>query len=176
MGNRVFAYAFPSTFLIPFVMEPLFSIVLPYHIMGLLLRSHAGVRGTEAEKSMAFFTPMDMGRYGDLCLNVTITSFILMFPSGRMLPIFVALVVCHSYVYFYDKYRVLRAVPAFEFSSSSIEWCAQRLLMVPTGFILVAAIYKGNCLDVSPYCVRENHLVCAMVGAFFMHIAVHWML
>merc|ERR1740121_2332630 len=135
LGKRLYDYCFPSTFFLPFIFEPIFSIYVPYHIMKLLLRSHAGVRGREAEKSLDFFCPMDLARYGDLVLNVILASLIFFYPAGEMLKLFLALIISHGYVYVLDKYRVLRAVPGFCFAGSSADICAQAILAIPCGFI-----------------------------------------
>merc|ERR1719231_137038 len=79
VGDRLFAYCFPATFLIPFLMEPIFAIFVPYYICKLLLRTHPECRGREAEKSMDFFAPMDTGRYGDLLLNLMLSVLIVFF-------------------------------------------------------------------------------------------------
>merc|ERR1719324_1945931 len=76
LGTRLFAYCFPSTFFIPFLMEPIFAIFFPFQICKLLLRTHPECRGREAEKALDFFAPMDMGRYGDLLLNVNLAVLI----------------------------------------------------------------------------------------------------
>merc|ERR1740129_1470030 len=78
LGQRLFAYCFTGTFLLPFIAEPIFAIYAPYHLMKLLLRTHPEVRGRDAEKSMEFFCPMDMGRYGDIMLNVMLSSPLLL--------------------------------------------------------------------------------------------------
>mmetsp|Transcript_110251 Transcript_110251/g.235457 ORF Transcript_110251/g.235457 Transcript_110251/m.235457 type:complete len:991 (-) Transcript_110251:99-3071(-) len=175
LGRRLFDYCFPSTFFIPFVFEPLFAIYMPYHLMKLLVRTHKNVRGREAEKSFEFFLPMDLGRYGDLVLNVILTSLIFFFPAGEMLKLFLALICSHIFIYFYDKYRILRAGPGFCFAGNSADNCTQAILAIPCGFMAACAVFKGNCLDMSPYCIHEDHLFEACCGAFITHVAFHWL-
>lgn len=173
MGRRLFAYAFPSTFLIPFLMEPIFSMWLPYVIQVLLLRTHPGVRGREAEKSMDFFTPMDLGRYGDVVLNVMLLTMVFVFPANSFSTLMVYLILSHVYIYFYDKLRVLRHVPAFDCSDNTVDRAALMLLTVPCGIILVCAIMEANCYGWAFTCFADNSLAVASLVAFLLHVAVH---
>jgi hypothetical protein len=177
LGRRLFQYCFPATFLIPFIMEPIFAIYLPYHIMKLLLGRYAGVRKREAEKTMEFFTPMDMARYGDLALNVLLVVLIFFFPAGQMLKLFLGLIVSHIFVYYYDKYRVLRASPAFCFAGNATDEWAQAIMVLPCGFTLVAIVFKANCVIMPDYmCLQNYRLGLAMFAAFMIHCIVHLML
>merc|ERR1740138_1666687 len=144
--------------------------------MKLFLGRHKGIRGREAEKTLQFFTPMDLARYGDLTLNIVLTSLIFFFPAGEMLKLFLALIISHFFIYCYDKYRVLRAVPGFCFAGDSAEKCAQSILALPCAFILAAIVFKGNCLEMSPYCMEQRPLFISCLCAFSLHLAVHWTL
>merc|ERR1712048_1233315 len=161
----------------PFVAEPVFAIFIPYHIMMLLLRSHKGVRGREAEKSLEIFIPMDLARYGDLLLNVTLTSLMFFFPAGEMLKLLLALIISHTFVYCYDKYRVLRAVPAFCFAGTGADERAQNILVLPCGFIAACIVFKGHCMSMSPLWIDGYLLFALCVTAFVLHVSVHlWLL
>merc|ERR1719188_2368156 len=63
VGDQLWAYAFPATFLLPFLLEPIAVIYLPYHLMGLIVRSNSHLKGWRSEKALAFLAPMDCGRY-----------------------------------------------------------------------------------------------------------------
>jgi len=176
LGQRLFAYCFTGTFLLPFIAEPIGAIYAPYHLMKLLLRTHPQVRGRDAEKSMEFFCPMDMGRYGDIMLNVMLSSLIFFFPSGTTLKMFIAFAVSHVYIYAYDQYRILRCVPAFNFASNFIDRYAQAILAIPCGFILVCIIFKSNGMEHAwaPK-VKGYQLGALCAAAFLGHLAVHWL-
>jgi hypothetical protein len=172
VGTRLFEYCFPATFLIPFIMEPIFAIFLPYEICKLLLRTHPEVKGREAEKSLDFFAPMDMGRYGDLLLNIMLSVLIVFFPPGTFLKMMLALVVSHIFVYLYDQYRILRSVPAFDYSSDCIERLVQILMGVPLSFLAAGIVFKGNAfLD-----LQNNELFAAMAGAAIFTFVLHTLL
>lgn len=173
LGSRLFAYCFPATFLVPFLVEPIFSIFLPFHVSKLLVRTHPEVRGPEAEKAMDFFTPYDLSRYGDVLLNLMLVSFIFFFPSGSILKLFLAFIACHIYIYVYDQYRVLRAVPAFCYSSDVVDRYAQAIMAIPCATLASCFVFKANCVDGS-YCIRGLSLLWACALAFVCHLLVHY--
>lgn len=173
VGTRLFAYCFPATFFIPFLMEPIFAIILPFYVCKLLLRTHPECRGRDAEKSLDFFAPMDMGRYGDLLLNLWLSVLIVFFPPGTFLKMMLALVVSHVFVYVYDQYRILRSVPSFDYSSDYIDRLVQILMGFATAFLAAGIVFKGGCLDGSPVCFKEKSLVYAMGLAFVVTMLFH---
>lgn len=173
LGSRHFAYCFPSCFLLPYLMEPLFAIYVPYHLAKLLLRTDKSVRGWEAQQTMQIFVPMDLSRYGDLLLNVMLATMILFFPPGTMLKLMLVFFLSHAYIYYYDKYRVLRCVPNFWFSTSIVDRFSQAFLAVPCGIILVAAVYKANCMSSQSYCLHSHRLIAACAGALLFHLTLH---
>lgn len=178
LGYQTWSYNFPSTFLIPFVIEFLFVVVLIRHLMILIVGSHGEMNMRRSEQALAVFLPMDLGRYADLILNVLLSTVSFFFPPGFFLRTFIALACCHLWVLMYDHYRVLRCVPAFNYSSDVVERMAQAVLGVPCGMILVAIVVKGNCMnshlkEPSGMCVRDRSLVLRMAGAFIVHMIVY---
>jgi len=178
VGGRLFAYCFPATFLIPFIVEPIFAIFLPYHICKLLLRTHPECKGRDAEKALEIFGPMDMTRYGDLLLNMLLSVLIILFPPGSFLKMMLCLVVCHSAVYCYDQYRMLRCVPSFDYSNDYIDRAVQLMMSIPSAVIAAVLVFKGGCLRDNPLglCVKGNALLACMAIAFvstmFWHIVI----
>merc|ERR1719387_1662019 len=69
LGGNTYAYAFPSTFLIPFLIEPIVTVLVPYQLGRLITRTHNEVKGECAEAYIAAFE-FDLGRYADILLNV----------------------------------------------------------------------------------------------------------
>merc|ERR1719409_1117830 len=69
LGGNTYAYAFPSTFLIPFLIEPFITVMIPYQIGKLVIRTHSEIKGLTAEAYLAAFE-FDLGRYADILLNV----------------------------------------------------------------------------------------------------------
>merc|ERR1719191_1640339 len=59
LAENTYAYAFPSTYLIPFLIEPIMTIVLPFELARLYVQTHPEVVGDSAALALVA-TPMDM--------------------------------------------------------------------------------------------------------------------
>merc|ERR1719230_1177393 len=64
LAENTYAYAFPSTFLIPFLIEPNITVLVPYQLGRLIIRTHREVQDSCAEAYIAAFD-FDLGRYAD---------------------------------------------------------------------------------------------------------------
>merc|ERR550537_332573 len=80
LAENTFAYSFPSTFLIPFLIEPFITIYFPLKAGQLLVSKHPKVVGWQAEGWLVA-APMEMGRYADILLNVVLGILIFYFPG-----------------------------------------------------------------------------------------------
>jgi hypothetical protein len=143
MGENAQAYAWPSTFLIPFLIEPVAAIYVPYQLMVLLVRGHSDISTAASEAYLASI-PFDLSRYADIHLNVILAVLILFFPGGHNLIIFFGLAISHVWIYVYDHARVLRAAPRFQFASMDVDWWAQWMLAFPCGILLSVFMWKCN--------------------------------
>jgi hypothetical protein len=174
LGNQMFWYAFPSCFLIPYILEPIFTIYVPLHIAKLIVRSNKEFRGYAAEQALEYFCPMDLSRYADIMLNVCIAVSILLFPGGYVLQTFGILCFSHIYMYAYDHYRVLREIPGLNLGSEIVDQSVNMLTAMPCCILLACLIFKIHCLpgweDVSKVSVLGQ-----IWGACMMHIIVHIM-
>lgn len=189
LGNELWMYNFPATFLTPFVIEPIVTLLVPLVLMQLVVRSHPEVKGIDAEKCLECW-PMDLTRYGDVLINVTLTALTLFFPSGFFFRTFLALVVCNTFIYAYDHWRALRAVPQFDYSEIFVERCGQLLLSIPCGIMLTAIAFRSEPLqellkmDLDRKVAikiwhKEDHelgFVEALLGIFALHVVVHCLL
>lgn len=143
MGGNAQAYAWPSTFLIPFLIEPVAAVYLPYQLMVWLVRSHSDINTATSEAYLASM-PFDLSRYADIHLNVILAVLILFFPGGYNLTMFFGLAISHVWIYAYDHVRVLRFSPGFRFASADVDWWAQWMLALPCGILLSAFMWKCN--------------------------------
>jgi hypothetical protein len=177
IGSRLTAYAWPFTFLIPFIMEGVMTNLLPYIVQRNLVRSKKGIVGLHAEKTMMFFAPMDLSRYGDVLLNVMLTVMIFFVPPGFLMQIIGGMVVSHIYIYMYDHFRVLRLVPAFSFSTFHEHKTAECLFAIPVGLLLAAGVFKSNCAVLSNGtrlpCAEGSALLGRCIMAFALHVSLH---
>ncbi|CAE7752976.1 unnamed protein product [Symbiodinium sp. CCMP2592] len=140
LGERLYAYNFPSCFLLPFLCEALFTVILPYHVYSKLVGSQPiSQRGADACLLPITF---DMARYADVVLNMTQATVSLFFSPGYVWPTFIFLFLSHLFVYAWDHYRVLRHVRQFRFSSYRTEKVAQRLLALPGASLAACVMFQ----------------------------------
>eukprot|EP00929_Paragymnodinium_shiwhaense_P038863 TRINITY_DN20479_c0_g2_i1.p1 TRINITY_DN20479_c0_g2~~TRINITY_DN20479_c0_g2_i1.p1 ORF type:complete len:1113 (+),score=232.11 TRINITY_DN20479_c0_g2_i1:129-3467(+) len=174
LGQSLYDYCFPATFLVPFLIEPIATIYLPYKIMSYIVRSHRAIKTHTAEAYLAS-TPMDLSRYADLLLNVFLAVGIFYFPGGFTIPVFAGLALSHIYVYGFDHYRVLRCIPFCDFSGMDVDWWAQWMLCLPCGLMLSQLVFKSNCEDdfIYPHCASGPELVFKCAAPCLLHILVH---
>ena len=81
LANNLYAYAFPATFLIPFLIEPVATIYAPYKMMMAIVRTQPSMKGFMAERLLGSLV-FDLSRYADLMLDVMIAVLIFFFPGG----------------------------------------------------------------------------------------------
>jgi len=180
LGVTVVSFGFPCAFLVPFLVEPIVSIFLPYKVMAMIVGSHPEITGHSAEGYLEA-VPMDLGRYGDLMINVIVCALILFFPGGFNLTMFLFLGCSHLYIYWYDHYRVLRSVQSIYISTYDVDWWGQWLFGLACALILSCLVFKANCeehaADVLPSpltgCVDGMPLVFKVSITFFGHAVLH---
>jgi len=172
LGQMLYDYCWPATFLVPFLVEPFGTITAPWLVQKWILRSKPGIRGYAAAKSMAFFTPMDLSRYGDLLLNVTLAAMIVFVPPGFLFGTFITMALSHVFIIGFDHIKVLRYVTGFCYASDKVDNMAQLMLSIPLGILLAGFVFKTNCQPGWP-CVQGYTLMLRCSLAFLGHIAVH---
>eukprot|EP00418_Pyrodinium_bahamense_P082899 CAMPEP_0179051800 /NCGR_PEP_ID=MMETSP0796-20121207/21429_1 /TAXON_ID=73915 /ORGANISM="Pyrodinium bahamense, Strain pbaha01" /LENGTH=297 /DNA_ID=CAMNT_0020748347 /DNA_START=1 /DNA_END=895 /DNA_ORIENTATION=+ len=179
LGYQLFSYAFPATFLIPFLIEPLMLYWLPLNAMKVFVRRHSELSKMEAE-SLFGATPMDLGRYGDILVNVTIAVLVFFFAGGYTVLMFGTLVVSHLVIYAYDHWRLLRAVPSFCISTNTVDRFASALFAGPCGLLLGCAVFKTNCRGPFPctdeFTVLQLRCMAATLAHIFLHVFLLHML
>jgi hypothetical protein len=176
LGANAYAYAWPSTFLIPFILEPFVTIVVPYYLGRLLVRTHKEIQGADAEAFLAAFD-FDLGRYADILLNVFLGILIFWFPGGYIWSLFLGMSFSHCVIYAFDHYRVLHVIPSICIVSYQVEYVAQLVMIGCCGMILSALVFKLNCEDYSPYCIHSTYplvTLCTLAGV--AHCIVHYLL
>lgn len=179
LAENTKAYAFPATFLIPFLIEPFITVIGPYYLGVLMVSTHSEWIGRDAELWMQAI-PFDMGRYGDLLLDMVLGNLIFFFPGGYTLWLFCGMAGSHAYIYFFDHARVLRTIPKCVYATIDVDWWANWMMGPITGMILSCLIFKGNCRPkYDGYCFHNINgaaLIEAMWGVFFLHTILHTLL
>lgn len=171
LAENTFTYAFPSTFLIPFLIEWIPTITLPYVLGKLIVKSHPEVRGLDAEAWMEML-PMDMGRYADILLNIILAVLIFYFPGGYTWTLFLGLAGSHMWIYAFDYYKVLRQIPAISYVNFDLEWWCQALLAPIVGIMASCLVFKSNC-EAGYHCLEGWRLIAACFAAWLLHVVVH---
>jgi len=171
LAENTYSYAFPSTFLIPFLIEPVATITLPYLIGRWLVKSHVKLQGRDAEEWLAM-APMDMGRYADLLLNVILGILIFYFPGGYTWMLFLGMAGSHVYIYLFDHYKVLREIPSCKYASYDIEWWAQALFAPIIGVMAACFMFKANC-EPGFHCTTGAPLILLCCLGWLVHVVIH---
>merc|ERR1740138_34699 len=142
LAENAYRYAFPSTFLVPFILEPIVTILVPYQIGILIIRTHREARGTCAEAYIAAFD-FDLGRYADILLNVFLGILIFYFPGGYTWSLFYGMFVSHIVIYAFDHWRVLQVIPRVKIVNRQVDWWAQATMAACCALIMSCLVFKA---------------------------------
>jgi hypothetical protein len=175
LGENTYRYAWPSTFFLCFVLEPIVTILVPYQIGKLIIRTHKEIRGTTAEAYLMAFE-FDLGRYADILLNVFLGVLIFYFPGGYIWTLFFAMAFSHTFIYCFDHWRVINVIPYVKIVSMEVDWWAQVMMAGCCAVILGCLVFKANCETYSGYCLQGMALIvpCCVIGT--LHFIVHLLL
>ncbi|CAK9048531.1 unnamed protein product [Durusdinium trenchii] len=78
MGQQLIEYAFPSTFILPFLAEPCAVIFLFSRLFMLFIGSHPELRVWECRSWLAAIE-LELGRYADCLVNVYLATMVFFF-------------------------------------------------------------------------------------------------
>merc|ERR1719235_1460753 len=168
LAENTYRYAWPSTFLVPFLLEPFITVTIPFIVGKTIIRSHREVSGRCAEAYIAAFD-FDMGRYADILLNVFLGILIFYFPGGYTWSLFYGMFVSHIVIYLFDHWRVLDVIPSLKIVNNNVDWWAQVMLAACCAMIMMVLVFKANC-EAYPgyggYCLQDLELVraCTLAG------------
>jgi len=171
LAENTYGYAFPSTYLIPFLIEPFPTIVMPLLIGKWIVGSHAGLQGADAEDWLAM-APMDMGRYADLLLNTILGILIFYFPGGYTWILFLGMAGSHVYIYAFDQFKVLREIPACKYASFDVEWWCQAMFAPIIGIMVSCLVFKSNC-EPGYHCTSGMPLIALCGLGWLVHVVIH---
>merc|ERR1719253_266804 len=144
LGGRLYNWAFPATFFIPFLVEPVVFIFFYRHISCLLVRTYNEVVSRDAERALAFVLPFDLTRYSDLVLNNMLAATMLFFPGGFTVNIFVGLVASHVYIFIYDTWRALRHSASFTYENRTVDRAAMMMTGMVCDILMAGLFFKAH--------------------------------
>merc|ERR1719253_731505 len=171
LAENTYGYLFPSTCLIPFLIEPIATILMPLRVGQLVIRTHKDLRG-RASEDLLLALPMDLGRYADLLLDMVLAILIFYFPGGYTHTLFLSTAGAHVYIYYLDHFKILRTIPSINYTSMNIDWCAQGMLAPVTGLIASCLVFKMNGQGYG-FDLHGKVLLLACTAAFAVHCVVH---
>jgi heme/copper-type cytochrome/quinol oxidase subunit 2 len=177
LAENTYAYAFPSTMLVPFLLEPIVTILVPYQLGKLIVRTHKEVQGLDAGAFMVAFD-FDLGRYADILLNVFLAILIFWFPGGYIWSLFYGMFISHIVIYLFDHWRVLHVIPTVKIVSKQVDWWAQVCMIGCCGMIMGCLVFKLNCETYAPggFCLQDYKLIETCTLAGLAHCVVHMLL
>jgi hypothetical protein len=175
LAENTYAYAFPSTFLIPFLLEPFVTIIVPLYVGRLIVRTHREITGSCSEAYLAAFD-FDLGRYADILLNMFLGILIFYFPGGYTWSLFYGMFVSHIWIYIFDHWRVVNVIPNVRIVSAEVDWWSQAMFIPCCGLILSCLVFKANCEPYAGYCVQDMELIYSTTLAGIIHCIVHFLL
>jgi hypothetical protein len=150
LGMELFFFSFHMCCLVPFIIEPIWSVFLPMQLGKYFVRSKQGMDIVMAEKCLMFTSKVEFKRYADVLFNLMLAVCMFFFPGGYVLITFGALLGSHIYIYAHDQWKTLRGVSSFYFSSNNMDHSACAMLAIPTGILLVATIFKAHFIKGVP--------------------------
>eukprot|EP00929_Paragymnodinium_shiwhaense_P097650 TRINITY_DN59284_c0_g2_i1.p1 TRINITY_DN59284_c0_g2~~TRINITY_DN59284_c0_g2_i1.p1 ORF type:complete len:1020 (-),score=198.58 TRINITY_DN59284_c0_g2_i1:2-3061(-) len=165
-GKKLYQYNIYGCFLVPFILEPIFTILLPSHLAVLYVRSRPVPFRAAVEM---FSVPMDLGRYADFLMNMSLAAAALMFSSGWVLANFIGLLASFVFCYMLDRHRVLNYIDWFCYPTDFCDQVAQRVMALPCA--VLATVVAFQMRTVNEY--RAEELAAMMAVGFFGHILLH---
>jgi len=171
-------YLYPGTLLIPFMLEPVFITLVPYHLGRWLVRSREGVRLYQAEQMMVC-PQFDLCRYGDILVNVMLVLLCFFLTSISLWWVFLMLALSIGVISLWDHTRLLRFCQRSEFDSMRMDVVGQYMLAVPCALLAGAFVFKlygGQALvkswEQNSFLVLHAVWSTAFI-AFLVHLIVH---
>jgi len=149
-------------------MEPVGAIVLYFRAVW-SVRADPTCTYRDAEEALVC-PEFDMGHYADVVIGVTLCTLLLSFSSYVLLPIFCCMLITLVWLYFWDKYRVLRLSRKTPFSSNHLEVVAEDLFCVPFGFLAMVVVWRA--FEVNYINLDAKYVPWLCFCAFVFHIII----
>lgn len=186
---QLVAYIFPSCTLLPYLLEPLGTALLPFLMGKWLVGSRPEVTVQEAEQCLQN-PPHDLSRYGDIIVNVMLCCITMVFTYCDLWKLYLYMIISLLVIYVWDQLRVLRYTTRTIFASCTMDDAAMYMMAMPCGVLLTALVFKAYGAshqgfledlrrqlkgDIGLAPDRYN-IFMWMGGAFITHLVVHWLM
>jgi hypothetical protein len=116
------------------------GIYLPYHFGCLLVRSRAVP--LRVAVSLLACGPVDLSRYADIVMNVTLMVLALFLSAGYVWRSMLTLILGLGLIYAYDRVRAVRHSGRFCFSTNLVDVNAHRMLGLPCALLAACFVFQ----------------------------------
>lgn len=184
---QLVAYIFPSCTLLPFLIEPFATTVMPYYIGRALVRTRQEVSMQDAEECLQN-PPYDLSRYGDILVNMLLCCMTLVFTYHDLWMLFSYMIISMVIIYMWDHLRVLRFTTKTVYSNASMDNAAMYMMAMPAAVIAACLVFKAygashhGVLDLFRHgeggiiAMTRHTVLPYCVAAFLLHTVIHWIL
>lgn len=186
---KLVEYIFPSCTLIPFLIEPVGTAVLPFFVARALIRSRKEVTIQDAERCL-LKPPFDLSRYGDILVNMMLVCMTMVFTYTEIWQLYVFLIISVCVIYSWDQVRFLRCTCRTVFSGGHMDKAAQYMMAMPTAILGCCCVFKaygashqGFLTDAMKQFKGEigvepdrYNIFMYLGAAFWGHMILHWLL
>jgi hypothetical protein len=121
---------------------------------------------------------MDLGRYADYMLNFVLMCTVFFFSSAWIMYSAQLLVFANVYVYMYDRYRSVRYMGEFKYSTNKVDDVVGYLLGFPPAVLAGALMYHLRLMRAFGFGDRWTIplIILAMNSHMLLHVLVHHLL
>jgi len=179
MYNTLFAYLVPGCLVGPFIAEILIYI-FPLYLGRFMVRSSPKDEMSRLDAEGMVLPPyFDMTRYGDLINNILLCIICFFLTNVNLWYVFLWLLIGNVYIYYWDKYRILRFTQRTDYSTDAMENTAQYLTILPCAMLAGAFAFKayGGQAMVAKWERDEflafNAVWMTVIGAMVGHCILH---
>jgi len=148
VAEELFKLMVPGYLILPYLGQPIAVHIAPYLLAKFLIRAHARVTRSSANKALLCSEFDICWRYSDILNNMTLCTVLLFFSSACAWKVMGWLIVFLLLIYCIDKYLVLNFTTTTIYDNNFLScdfamwWC------VPTLLLSIVTAYWGNKADV----------------------------
>jgi hypothetical protein len=186
---QLVAYIFPSCTLLPFLIEPLGTAVLPFAVGKALVRSRREVTVQDAELCLQN-PPYDLSRYGDILVNMMLTCMTMVFTYCDLWKLYLFMIISVIVIYAWDQLRVLRYTTKTVYATNTMDNAIMYMMAMPCGVLAMCLVFKAYGASHHGFLedLRKNmegeigvapnrfDIFLYLLAAFFGHCLLHWIL
>jgi len=199
--QQIWAYIFPGTLLAPYLCEPVVVSII-FRLRLWIVRSRK--ISVQLAEELLQCPPFDLARYGDILIIAILCSAMCLFTYRDLWTIYGCAVISLIWIYFLDKFRLLRFTSRATFVNQQMSDLAHLLSAFPCAVLSACVIFRAYAsqsgdnfmrmyyeahdktyhLAVNPLrraqsevvdrFLTRDTVVMVMITAGILHLTVHW--